>query len=81
MQKDVKLTIVGNGSYKTKLEELTERTHTIQYIEFVGRNNKEQVRKYYQSADVFIIPSLSEGMPNVCSRSNGMWSPDCNDTL
>lgn len=63
--KKVKLEIVGDGPFRSALEELAAKTKTDQYVSFEGRKNKEQVRQYYQEADIFILPSLSEGMPNV----------------
>lgn len=47
------------------MEELVRKTQADGYVSFEGRKNKEDVREYYQSADIFILPSLSEGMPNV----------------
>ena len=64
-QKNVKLLIVGDGPYRSALEELTEDTQSKSVVSFAGRKDKEQVRQYYQKADVFVLPSLSEGMPNV----------------
>ncbi|MDE7430506.1 MAG: glycosyltransferase family 4 protein [Lachnospiraceae bacterium] len=61
----ITLTIVGDGPYRTELEELTQETGTQRLVSFVGRKNKEEVRQYYQEADIFVLPSLSEGMPNV----------------
>lgn len=63
--KKVKLIIVGDGPYRADLEELVRKTQADGYVSFEGRKNKEDVREYYQSADIFILPSLSEGMPNV----------------
>jgi glycosyltransferase involved in cell wall biosynthesis len=34
-------------------------------VNFEGRKNKDEVKLYYQDADIFVLPSLSEGMPNV----------------
>lgn len=64
-QKSVRLVIVGDGPYRSTLEELTDQTQTRAVVSFVGRKDKEQVKQYYQEADVFVLPSLSEGMPNV----------------
>lgn len=63
--KKVKLIIVGDGSYRADLEELVRKTQADGCVSFEGRKNKEQIRQYYQDADIFILPSLSEGMPNV----------------
>lgn len=63
--KKVSLIIVGDGPYRQKLEELAGKTQAAQCVRFEGRKEKEQVRQYYQNSNIFILPSLSEGMPNV----------------
>lgn len=61
----IKLIIVGDGPYKETLEELVQETKTGEIVSFEGRKDKQQVKNYYQEADIFVLPSLSEGMPNV----------------
>ncbi|MDE5697164.1 MAG: glycosyltransferase family 4 protein [Lachnospiraceae bacterium] len=61
----VRLVIVGDGPYRTALEELTAGAGARELVRFEGRKDKEQVQRYYQAADLFVLPSLSEGMPNV----------------
>lgn len=61
----VELLIVGDGPYRKQLEEIVCSTKCTEIVKFEGRKEKEQVRQYYQDADLFILPSLSEGMPNV----------------
>lgn len=34
-------------------------------VEFVGQKGKEEIVPFYQNADLFILPSAKEGMPNV----------------
>ncbi len=63
--KKVQLVIVGDGPYRKQLENIVQETHANQYVSFEGRKNKEEVRNYYKEADIFVLPSLSEGMPNV----------------
>lgn len=63
--RNIELTIIGDGPYRTALEELTHDTGTQQLVIFGGRKNKDEIRRYYQEADIFVLPSLSEGMPNV----------------
>lgn len=64
-QKSIKLLIVGDGPYKETLEKITKENEAECIVSFEGRKNKDEVREYYRSADLFILPSLSEGMPNV----------------
>lgn len=61
----VHLQIVGDGPYREELEKITQVSGAESLVSFEGRKDKEQVKKYDQEADIFILPSLSEGMPNV----------------
>lgn len=61
----VRLVIVGDGPYRTALEELTAGAGARELVRFEGRKDKDEVQRYYQEADLFVLPSLSEGMPNV----------------
>lgn len=61
----VRLVIVGDGPYRTALEELTAGAGARELVRFEGRKDKDEVQRYYQAADLFVLPSLSEGMPNV----------------
>lgn len=64
-KKSIKLFIVGDGPYREALEKLTKENGAEDIVSFEGRKNKDEVRTYYRNADLFILPSLSEGMPNV----------------
>lgn len=61
----VHLTVVGDGPYRNVLEEIVSEEEIGQYVSFVGYKNKEQLAAYYQKADMFVLPSEKEGMPNV----------------
>ena len=63
--REIQLVIVGDGPYRAALEQLTDETKVRNLVRFEGRKNKNQVLRYYQAADLFLLPSLSEGMPNV----------------
>ncbi len=62
---NVKLTIVGDGPYRRKLEEIAADCGVSDCILFAGQKDKAELAHYYQTADVFILPSKKEGMPNV----------------
>lgn len=62
--RSIQLVIVGDGPYRSQLEAIVSQTETADIVKFEGRKQKEQLRYYYQEADLFILPSLSEGMPN-----------------
>lgn len=63
--REIQLVIVGDGPYRAALEQLADETKVRNLVRFEGRKNKDQVLRYYQAADLFLLPSLSEGMPNV----------------
>lgn len=61
----VKLIIVGDGPYREHLEKLTRQYNVEKYVQFEGQKSREELLLYYQNANVFILPSQQEGMPNV----------------
>ncbi len=63
--KNIKLVIVGEGKLEKKLKELANQLEVIEGIEFVGKVQPENLAAYYSQADVFVRPSLSEGLGNV----------------
>ena len=62
--KDIFLTIVGDGPYRTELEKLVDEYNVRDMVEFVGQKDKAELLCYYQAGDIFVFPSKREGMPN-----------------
>jgi glycosyltransferase involved in cell wall biosynthesis len=61
---DAQLTIVGDGPQRSHLERLAAETDA--EVIFEGEVDPDEVGDYYQSAAVFVLPSIEgEGMPNV----------------
>jgi glycosyltransferase involved in cell wall biosynthesis len=54
-----------NYSYYLQLVKMIERYHLRENIVFLGRVSLEELIRNYQLADIFILPSLWEGMPLV----------------
>lgn len=63
--RNVRLTIVGDGPYKEHLEHLVDEYACRDSVLFMGKKDKNELDVIYQSADLFILPSQWEGMPNV----------------
>ncbi|MBU5474544.1 glycosyltransferase family 4 protein [Roseburia sp. MSJ-14] len=63
--KQVKLVVVGDGPYRGELERLVKEHHIDNMVQFEGQKDKSEIVPYYQNADLFILPSAKEGMPNV----------------
>ncbi len=59
-------TIVGDGPYKRNLIELTAELGVVEHVRFQGKiDNREQLSELYRGSDIFLLPSLSEGIPKV----------------
>lgn len=55
------LTIIGNGSQKNELISLVQKSKLTNKIIF--QNSQIKLSKYYKKADIFVLPSISEGQP------------------
>lgn len=63
--KNIHLIIVGDGPYRKQLEKIAIESACADMIRFEGQKDKTELLQYYQTADLFILPSKKEGMPNV----------------
>jgi glycosyltransferase involved in cell wall biosynthesis len=62
---DVELRIVGDGPERERLQQKVNELRLTSRVTFCGWVGKNQIVECYQHADVFVLPSLYEGMPNV----------------
>lgn len=63
---DVKLVLVGDGYYRSDLEALGYRLGVGDRVAFRGQLPAgERVRAAVDNADLFVLPSLTEGLPRV----------------
>jgi glycosyltransferase involved in cell wall biosynthesis len=75
------LLVVGDGSrqadlrYRDYLKELARRLKLGKRVIFTGWLEKEELWKIYLAADLFVLPSLSEGMPNAMLEALGCGLP------
>jgi len=65
-----KLIIVGSGPYKDNFETLAKILQIDEHVIFVG--GTRDVKKYYDIADIFILPSKSEGISNALLEAMSM---------
>lgn len=59
----LRLVLVGEGPERPRIEELCRRLNLTDVVILAGQQN--DVNPYYSIADVFLLPSHSEGCPNV----------------
>ncbi len=67
--------IVGDGPYKIELLRLAEDLGVASHIHFSGSVPYSELLQKYRDADLFILPSLAEGMPLVVLEAMGTGLP------
>ncbi|MFQ5879773.1 MAG: glycosyltransferase, partial [Dehalococcoidia bacterium] len=58
-----RLTVVGDGPLRAPLESLARDLGVAAAVRFVGMQPHSLVQRYLNEADVFVLPSLKEGLP------------------
>lgn len=71
-RKDAILLIIGDGPLRNELERIIEQLDIKNNVLLLG--SREDVYKYYSVMDVFVLPSLYEGLGNVLieAQANGL---------
>ena len=59
------LSIAGDGSLRTELPRAARRLGVADLVHFAGPVPNVEMPGIYRDADIFVLPSLVEGMPNV----------------
>jgi glycosyltransferase involved in cell wall biosynthesis len=63
VQPDLRTVIAGDGPLREMLEETARAYHLASRVKFVG--HREDIPQLMAAADVVVLPSLYEGLPNV----------------
>ncbi len=74
-RKDVLLVIIGDGPLRDRLDDLVRKLGLDEYIKFVGSKPHHEIPLWMNGADVFVLPSLSEGNPTVMFEALGVGLP------
>ena len=72
---EVSLLIAGDGPEEKGLRELAREYRVADNVRWCGRVRHDVVAYYLSAADVFVLPSLSEGLPNVVLEAMAVGSP------
>jgi glycosyltransferase involved in cell wall biosynthesis len=78
---DLFLLIIGEGSteaderYRNYLKELVETLNLEKRVFFTGWLTKKKLWRIFCASDLFVLPSRSEGMPNVLLEALGCGTP------
>lgn len=71
-ERDITLTIGGTGPLSDDAETLAERYDGIEFQGFVPN---EDLREFYNEIQLFVLPSTSEGLPNVALEAMACGTP------
>jgi len=63
-KRDTQLVLAGDGNQKRPLINLAKKLRISNRVKFLGILSKKQLVKEYNKADIFILPSIHEGMSN-----------------
>ena len=72
---DIKLLVIGSGPTKIVAEKIIKASGIEDNIKFLSNVTYDEMQQYYTACDIFVLPSVSEGMPKVvlevmsCGRS------------
>lgn len=72
---DASLTIVGEGIKKADLEKHVQELGIREKVRFLGAKPHEEIPHYLEDADVFVLPSLSEGLALVILEAMACGKP------
>ncbi|MGE5465332.1 MAG: glycosyltransferase [Betaproteobacteria bacterium] len=64
-----KVVIIGDGADRRHLEWLADKLGLEGLVTFTGKVSDEELLDWYAAADVFVLPSLSEGRPTVINEA------------
>ncbi len=70
---DLKLLVVGDGEDREKYEQMAQRLNLESSVFFVGE--KKNPFPYIKYGDIFVLPSRSEGFPNVLLEAMVLGKP------
>jgi glycosyltransferase involved in cell wall biosynthesis len=72
---DFSLTLVGEGPDRARIEQAIERLGLGVQIHLTGALNQAAVRAHFEHADIFVLPSLAEGIPVVLMEAMSSGVP------
>lgn len=58
----VKLLVAGDGEHRHKLEDIAQKSGVTERVIFAGHVKHEDIPKYLKISDIFVRPSIIEGM-------------------
>lgn len=73
--KNILCCIVGKGYLENHLKRVASNLNLDEFVRFVGQKTNEEVAKYMNACDIFVLPSLNEGLPVVLCEALACGKP------
>lgn len=70
-----RLVVVGEGQLRADLERRAHSLGLQETVEFTGAINHAELPDWFRAADVVVLPSRSEGIPNVLLEASACGTP------
>jgi glycosyltransferase involved in cell wall biosynthesis len=67
--------VIGDGSLRPGLERMVSGLGLDQHVRLLGTRPHSELPDWYRAADLFVLPSLSEGVPNVLLEATACGVP------
>ncbi len=69
------LTVVGGGNLEVELEKFIEKNGISNFVSLAGWVKPDEVEGYMKDADVFVLPTYFEGLPNALVEAFSVGLP------
>src|SRR5439155_16365286 len=74
-REDLRLCLVGNGPQRSSLAAECRQRGLSPFVSFIGPVEQHRLPDWYRAADLTVLPSRSEGIPNVLRESLACGTP------
>ncbi len=71
----VRVVIVGQGQENARLHKMASEMGLAERVVFAGRVGSEELPSYFRACDVFVLPSIYEGIPTVLVEAAASGKP------
>jgi glycosyltransferase involved in cell wall biosynthesis len=72
---NVEAILLGDGVRREALTRIVRERRLEDVVKLPGAVGQDQIRHYYEQADIFVLPSFAEGVPTVLMEAMAMGLP------